>query len=502
MKKKDIGKKAKQGILWSGASSVILFVTRFGTSMILARLLFPEDFGLMGMATVVIQFAQRLTSFGFNLAVVQRKKLEPEHLDTVFTINLLFLSCITAIVYFAADYVSNFFNNTLLAPILRVVSVLFILRGLMSVNQAILMRKMKFKELAFAHIFSQSVTFISPIFFALANYGVWSLVWGRVLGASTASCVLFYHTRWYPKFKFRIWALKDIFSFGAWIFVVRYLTYFINKLDYIFIGKFLGASELGFYERAYNLMDIPRGQLQSVTSNVLFSSYSKIQDDDERIVKVLKKVIISVSVLAYGMSIWMFFAAPSLIVTLFGHQWTSSILPLKIMCFSGLVYAMTILFFPILNAKSLMAKRAGCQFIYLTILATSMWYGLERGIVGVAWSVTISSSCYLVLILLLISSNLPFSPKDFLLAQRSAFVYGCIQVAVLMTFCHFAKNFLTETSILMLIGITGLSAVTYGGSLWLIKFEEVQEPLEDMLKEFRKLAKKVPVLKSLLGESK
>ena len=306
--------------------------------------------------------------------------------------------------------------------------------------------------------------------------------------------LLFYHARWYPKFNVRIWALKDIFSFGFWIFVIRYLTYFINKLDYILIGKFLGTSQLGFYERAYTLMDMPKKNIQRITSKVLFSAYSKIQDDDERIVNALKRVITSVAVMTYGLYIWMYFAAPSLITIMYGYKWVNSIIPLQIMCFSGLVFSLTMLFFPVLNAKSLVAKRAVCQLIYLIILGSTMWYGLKHGINGVSWSVTISSIFFLILILFLIAAHLPFSIKDFLLAQRSAFVYGSIQVVALLTLRFVVSGTIAEDSLIMLLAVSALSCLSYLGAHWFIRFEDAHEPFGEIFKLGKKVGKKLKIL--------
>ena len=491
MTKGNIGQEARKGILWSGASTMVLFFTRLGTSMVLARLLFPEDFGLMGLATLVTQFAKRLTSFGFNLAVIQRKELKTEHLDTVFTTNLLLISGVTVAIYLSADHVAGFFNNLLLTPILRVVALLFIIRGLSSINEALLIRNMKFKELAFADVLGTWITFISPIFFALADYGVWSLVWGRFLGSVTTMFILFFYSRWYPTFRFRLWAFKDVFSFGFWIFIIRYLTYFIEKLDYIFIGKFLGVAPLGFYERAYTLTDTPRGLIQSTTKKVLFSAFSQIQDDDERIARVLKKGIASVAVVIYCSFIWMYFAAPSLITILYGPQWVSSIRPVQIMCFSGVIYSLTLLFLPIINAKSLVAKRALRQFAYLIILAIALWYGLEGGIVGIAWSVTIASSCFLILMVQLISAHLPFSMKDFLSSQKPASVYGCVQMIALLALCYSVSGKIADDSILMLLAVSIISLLCILGVHRCIRFEQIHDSFADMFKEAKNFAKRI-----------
>ena len=496
MTKKNLGSQARTGILWSGTSTVILLVTRLGTSMVLARLLFPEDFGLMGIAILVTQFAKYLTNFGFNLALVQRKDLKAEHMDTVFVVNFFLTFGVTASIYVGAEQIGVFFNNSTLPPILQVISFLFIIRGLGSVNQALLTRRMKFKELAFTEVLGTLITFVSPIFFALAGYGVWSLVWGQLLGSLVTIVLVFIYCPWYPTLRFRFQALKDVFSFGFWVFIIRCLTYFIEKLDYLFIGKFLGVAPLGFYERAYALTDTPRGLMHTTTNRVLFSAFSQIQDDNERIANVLKKGIASVAVLTYGAFIWLYFAAPSLVTVLYGPKWTSSIVPVQIMCFSGAIHTMTLLFFPVINAKDLLAKRAACQFAYLVILAGALWFGLRAGINGVAWAVTISSSGFLMLVLLLVSAHLPFSPKDFLVTQKPAVVYGCVQIAVLLALRYATGDKVASDSILMLILVSALSLLSYLSVYRFIKFEQVQESFDDMFKEAKTFMSKFRKKKS------
>ena len=200
---------------------------------------------------------------------------------------MILMSCITIGVFLGAKHLALFFNHDGLAPILMVISVIFIIRGAGSVSQGLLTRKMKFKELGFGKSVGESVSIVSAIILALVDYGVWSLVWGRVFGSITSTITYFYYSKWHPTFKIRWWAFKDIFSYGMWVFINRYLMYFTEKIDYIIIGKLLGANQLGYYERAYNIMSNPRNQLQKSINGVLFSSFSKLQDNDHRVHKGL-----------------------------------------------------------------------------------------------------------------------------------------------------------------------------------------------------------------------
>ena len=228
-----------------------------------------------------------------------------------------------------------------------------------------------------------------------------------------------------------VWS-KVAHSYGLWGYANKILTYFTEKVDYIIIGRVLGAMQLGYYERAYNIMTNPRNQLQKSINNVLFSSFSKIEDE-QRIINGLGKVVGYIALLSYSIFVWLYFAAPSLITVLYGTKWRESIEPVQIMCVSGYVYSLTFVFNPVLNARALVAQRAARRLIYLLVLTVAICLGVNWGIQGAAWGITVSSAFFLFLTLRLFSRHLSFTFREFFFAQRSAFIYGIIQIITLLT---------------------------------------------------------------------
>ncbi len=491
----NIGSLAKKGIMWTGVFNALQILIRFVTSIILARLLFPEDFGLMGVAMIVVQFSRRIANYGFGEALIQRKDLDQIHLDTVFIFNLVVMGSFTTVLFFSSSYIASFFNNNqALGPVLAAMSFTFLLKALISVPQAILSRSMQFKEFEIARTIGSAMMLIAPIPFAIADFGVWALVIGYLLGNFSETLITTWKARWIPHFHFRLQAFKDLFSFGIWSSANTFIQYLINNVDYFLIAKFLGTAQLGFYERAFNLMNMPRRKITRRINKVLFSAYSRIQEDPERVVNGLLRVITYISFISLPLMVWLFFVAPSFITVLYGEKWTNTILPLQIMTLSGLIYVLVMTFNPVLNAMALVAQRARRQFVYFLILAGSILAGIQWGIIGVAWGVVFASLIYLALMLHLLCKHLPFTLGEFFRAQKSVLIYTLVQVLVLVIAGYLTRPYFSSDSWQMLLLVSVLSVFTFFGMHLIFRFKDIDGIFQEIMGEVRKLGRKIPVI--------
>lgn len=498
---KDIGAETKKGVFWTAFFNFFQYSIRIGSSIILARLLFPEDFGLMGIALIVVQFARRFAYFGFNMAIVQRKSITKEHIDTVFVVNLVLMSLTTLVLIAISPFLSTFFNNPKVGPIISVISFNFFLTAFSGMPTALLSRSMKFKEVGIVQTTDYSVHLITPIFLALAGFGVWSMVYGTLLGTFASFVVGVYLSGWRPGFRFRKSALNDVFSFGIWANFLSYLKYFINNVDYFFIAKLLNATMLGYYERAFNLMSIPRKNLVRRFNSVLFSAYSRLQDDEEKMLRVVHKVTSSVSVVVYPLMIWLFFAAPSFITVLYGAKWKLTIVPLQIMCLSGLLNTFSMVYHPVLLAKGVVKECTIRDLAYLIVLAISVLIGIKWGINGVASGVAFSSIIYIILNLHLVKKVLKLNYIQFLEAQKSALVYGTIQVAIIFSFKILTQSIFQDDSWQMLISISVLSVIAYFGSHLVFRFGDVDDFFKEIFSELKKVTRHIPGIKNFSSSS-
>ena len=487
---RDLAKKTKEGAIWTVLFDAVEFVIQTGSSIILARILFPEDYGLMGLASISIQLARRFTNFGFNLVLVQRKTLEKEHLDTVFWTNLGLMVLTTALLVVASPFLSDFFNEPRLTAILIAVSINFIFSAIGGVSQALMKRKMQFKELGLSVNVSNVSGIVLSVVLALMDYGVWSLVYGQLFTSLSQSLMMMRQARWLPRFSFKMWALKDCMSFGLWVFLSSFIGFGINKIDYTFIGKFLGTSPLGIYEKAFETMSLPRKKIVRKMNSLIFSSLSRIQDDNELVVKAFLRVVAYLSVVIYPAMVWLFFAAPSLILFMYGEKWSGVIIPLQIMCVSGLLDSFSLVFQPLLHAKGLVGNHTKRQILQLLGLTAGVLVGLNWGIIGVSWGVTAASLFFYGLMLHTTVKVLPMTLRGFFGVQRSVFFYSLILIALLGLLTTFGGPYLGETSPLMLLAISALTVIGYVGAHLIFRFRDVDDIFQELFSEVGRFSKK------------
>ena len=210
----SIKQKAIQGIIWSaiqgwGSQAISLIVF-----FLLARLLSPEDFGLVALANVFITFMQIFLDQGFAQALIQSKELEPEHLDTAFWTNIITAIVLSLIGITYADFIAIFFKHRELTPVIQVLCILFLINAFSSVQQSLLQREFNFKAIAIRHLFGMIISGIVGVVMALNNLGVWSLVGQKVVYELVGSCVLWTASNWRPKFRFSLTHFGELFNFG------------------------------------------------------------------------------------------------------------------------------------------------------------------------------------------------------------------------------------------------------------------------------------------------
>jgi PST family polysaccharide transporter len=499
----DFAKKSKEAFKWVVAAETIENFLRYASSIILARLLFPEDYGLMGLASIAIQFSRRLTQFGLTSVLVQLKEIKNEHYDTVYWFNLSTMGFVAALVFFGAPYYAAYFGKPILVYILWLISIDFLFQAFSAVPTAILRRELRFKELAFAQTYSRLGTIVTAILLAFLGYGVWALVWGEVVGSviNRFSAIHFARklSEWRPRFRITKWAFKDTFSFGLWMYVNAYITYGINNVDYFFIGKFLSTEQLGYYERAFNLMSMPRKRMVRKMNTVAFSTYSRLQDDKERLVRGLLQVTRYLSLASYPLMIWLYFAAPSLIVTLWGEKWESTVLPLQIMCLSGLIDSFTLIFQPLLKATGFIGNNTRRDLLYLIILTLGVLWGVfyVGAIAGVAMGVVFASITRFILTLNLTTRKLPLTARQFFRAHRSAIVYGSVQALLIFLMQYFLIPYVGSKSPLMLALTSVVAILGFYGPHAIFRFQDIDELIKDLGKDLQKTFRKIPVIKNL-----
>jgi len=361
----------------------------FITILILARLLNPEDFGLVSLTSVFVSFAQVFVDQGMSDAIVQRDELSKEHLDTAFWTGMFMGGVIAMLTFSLSGFIAVIFSEPQVGAILRWLSIGFLISGLSSTQQAILHRKLAFKSLAIRTLVAQVVGGASGVTLALLGFGVWSLVAQSLMIGVAGAVVLWRVSDWRPGFRFSKRHFKELFSFGLNIVGNKLLKFANQRSDKLIIGYFLGTTMLGYYSLAYRQLRMLISILTSATSAVAYPVFSRIQKQPKRVRKGFYTATQYASLLAIPTFVGVAVVAPELVITLFGEKWIPSIPVIRILSFMGILKSVFISNAAIIKSAGKPSWLFGLNLLNAIVNVTAFLIVVRWGIVAVAASFVI-----------------------------------------------------------------------------------------------------------------
>jgi teichuronic acid exporter len=375
-----------KGMFWTTIEMGINRSFKFFIKLILARVLFPEDYGIVGMAVVFTSIISVFNEMGMGEALIQRKKefLTKDHFNTAFWTGLVWSVCIFLIVVFLVSPIAaKFYDEPILTQIIPALSIGILISPINLIHKAKLIRDLNFKKISFISNTSTIVAGVIALVMAINGAGVWALVFNTVATFIVALPMWFIATKWIPSFKFSRSAFKDIFGFGVYTTGTTLFGKINGQIDYLIVGKLLGSASLGIYSLAFLLTSIARTQITQVIDQVLYPMFSKIQDDSRKLNSYYLKIVKLNSYIIYPLMFGVILFSKNLIPILFGDKWDEAIPILEILSV-GVILSMTTTSSHILIRASghpkmeliLSTISSLCFFIPLIILGTYL-YGVR-----------------------------------------------------------------------------------------------------------------------------
>lgn len=327
--------KVARATLWVGTSYIFSNFLYFFRTIILTRLLNPIDFGLMGIARVMINMLNLFTEAGIEKAIVQKKEVTKSTLNSAWIITAIRGISLFALLYIFSGLISGFYGNKQLSPILKFVSLSFVFSGFTSVGVFLFLRELDFKnKVLFEQSAAISNTIVSVVL-AIIFKNVWALVIGQVIGTLAGLIFSYILYPFKPSFKFDIEEVKKLFQFGKYVFGATILTFLFIQGPDALIGKILNLNALGFYVVAFGIANTPATSVTHVVSQIAFPAYAKLQDDLPRLregyIKVIRLIILLSAPIAGGI----FMLIPEFVQIFLGIKWAPIILPVRILCIFG-----------------------------------------------------------------------------------------------------------------------------------------------------------------------
>lgn len=324
------------GVAWSLGARTLKVALQFVISVVLARILTPEDFGLLGMVVVFTGFASLFTDLGFSSALVQRPEIDERHRSSIFWVNLAAGAGVALLVFGSAPLLASFYEEPRLVPVTQIIALNFLLGSLNVVQNALLQRELDFRGLALIEITSVGAAGALGIGLALTGHGVYSLVWKMIAGTAVTVALMWGLRDWRPELRVSRKAVGDLIGFSANLLGFQSFNYWVRSFDDLLIGKVVGSHGLGVYSRAYESMLAPLKQVSSVVGRVMFPSLSKIQDDTDRVKRVYLRTVAIIALVTFPMMLGLLVVADAFVLGLYGPKWVEVIPLLRILCLVGL----------------------------------------------------------------------------------------------------------------------------------------------------------------------
>jgi len=455
----SLKKKTLSGLFWSFSQQFGVQLINFIVQIVLARILLPAEFGLIGMLTIFISVGNSLMDSGLTSSLIRTPNPDQRDYSTVFFINVIGSIVIYALLFVAAPFIAAFFRQPVLTSIVRVYTLSFILRAFVGVQTTRLSKEMNFKIQMLMQIPSVVAGGILGIILAYLGYGVWSLVWMNLTQAFLFTIQHWFRTGWYPDFIIDKERLKYHFKFGYKLALSTMLSGIYVNIYNLIIGKYFTASQLGFYTRAQTLQMFPVQNLSNALHKVTYPMFASIQYDDRKLKSAYKKIMQQVIYWVAPLMILLAIIAEPLFRFLLSEKWLPAVPYFQILCFSGLLYPLQFYNLNILNVKGRSDLYFKLEMLKKGITTVGVFCVFPLGIYGLLYF-QVASAVLFFFINTLYSGKLINYPvkeqfQDISSVVLLAFVVGAI--------CWVFNRVLTRY-----VGINDISHITIISCLYLL----------------------------------
>lgn len=335
---KTLKQKTVSGVIWSIIDSFASNGIQFIVGIILARILSPREFGLIGMLTIFIALSQSFIDSGFTNALIRKKDCTQTDYSTVFYFNFVIGIIFYFILFFSSGSISVFFNEPQLELLLQVLGLGLVLNALGIIQRTILTKNINFKLQTRISVVASTLSGTIAISMAYKGFGVWSLVALTLSRFGFTSIFLWMWAKWKPSLIFSIESFKELFSFGSKLLISGLIDTAYRNVYYLIIGKYFAAVELGYYTRADQFQALPSKQLTGIFGRVSYPILSTIQDDVKKLRTAYTQIIKITMFITFVLMLGMSAIAKPMIVTLIGEQWLPAVIYLQMLCFVGMFY--------------------------------------------------------------------------------------------------------------------------------------------------------------------
>ncbi len=377
---------ARSGLLWSAVDRFLQQGLTFAITILLARIIAPAEYGLIAVVAVFLAISEAIVSAGLSEALIQKKNLDKSDSESVFYFNLVASAFLVGGLQIGAPHIANFFHEERLIAIIRVLSIGIFFQALSIIQVALMTKAVNFKQQTKATLPGQVIAGMLGLSWAYAGFGVWALVGASLSGKLLSSLFLWKWGGWRPAAPFSLSALKALMPYGFRMGLSQLLDVVFVNIYALVIGRIYEPAQLAYYQRAKGFQQLPVTNLQAIVGRVLFPLMATVQDDDERMRRVTRRVIKLLVFIIFPTMAIIALVSDDLVIFLIGEKWMPSVPLLRLLCVCGALYPIHALNLMVLRAKGLAKLFLRLEIIkksmVVAILMLTFKYGVYAMVVG------------------------------------------------------------------------------------------------------------------------
>ena len=457
--------QAVRGTLWLGSSRMITQVITWMITLFVVRLLSPSDYGLFGFATLVTGIADLIAELGLGAAIIQKRNLDGDALDTIFWMSMVTGTLIYGLTWLSAPAISHFFNQAKLTEVLRLTMLAFVINSARVIPWNLLTKRIDFARRSIAEVAATLCSSGATLVLAKLGFGVWSLVWGLLCRSLMLTVLCVWIVPWRPRWRFSTVQLVDIVRFGAAVSGARITWYLYSNADFLVVGKLLGERALGVYSLVIQLAVMPADRITSIINQVGFSVYSRLQHEPQRFARYFLETLTLTSLVTFPIMTGLAATADLGVLLLLPPRWYPVAAPLRLMCVVGMVMSVSTLVAPAVLAKGRPDLALRFNLLCLAVMPVGFFAGTRFGLIGVSWAWLLLFPTVAAVWFHMTRSLLCFTWMDILLAIRPAASSSAIMLGLLLLL-RWLTGWLEPQWLLPLLIVVGM--ISYIGSLELL----------------------------------
>jgi len=365
-------------MVWTALQKYSMMFIQFISGIILARLLTPYDYGCIGMLSIFMVVAESFIDGGFGSALIQKKRPTLEDYSTIFWWNIGMAFLMYAILFVSAPAISRFYKIPLLCGVLRVQGLVLFIYAFNIVQRNQLRKKLNFKVLSIVSITTSIIALCITVFMAYKGFGVWALVTQNLIAASIPAVVFWFFIKWRPAFVFSRQSLKELFSFGFYMFLGHLLNQFGQKIQGLLIGKVYTPSTMGYYSKAEGTEKLASHSISGIMTQITYPLFAEVQDNKTALANIIKRITMTLAYITFPLMFVLLLCAKPIFAFLYSDRWLQSVPYFQVLCIAGLAGCLQAV-----NLQSIAAIGKSKTLFWWTLFKRIV--GIGAVVLGLAW---------------------------------------------------------------------------------------------------------------------